>query len=167
MKENETITNTQTTLIDTIVKSDLSTFSITYNGVAKKESESFGKKKVDYYVSYQSKVQAGIDFSKIKFEKNDEKKQIRIVQPEVQIMDINVDIESFDYIFINKKSETKTVASETYALVNEDVHKSINEEQAVIDYARENATNIINALSEPFRDKLKKYDWEIVVEVQE
>lgn len=108
---------TTSTLEKIINVNDLSTYESIYNGVTQVMNE---KKpdKVDYYVSYKAKVKAGIDFKKIT---------------------INVDISSLDYIFENKKSETATVSEEAYKKCKEDVKIKVNKEDAIYDYAAENA----------------------------
>lgn len=131
---------TTSTLEKIINVNDLSTYESIYNGVTQVMNE---KKpdKVDYYVSYKAKVKAGIDFKKIT---------------------INVDISSLDYIFENKKSETATVSEEAYKKCKEDVKIKVNKEDAIYDYAAENAKNVVKALVEPFIQQLdEEYSLEI------
>ena len=50
-----------------------------------------------------SKVNAGINFEEVKINKDEDAKKITLTLPEVEIMDINVDITSLDYFFYNNK----------------------------------------------------------------
>lgn len=91
-----------------------------------------------------------------------DKEVIVITIPEVRINDINVDISSLDYIFENKKSETAMVSEEAYKKCKEDVKIKVNKEDAIYDYAAENAKNVVKALVEPFIQQLdEEYSLEI------
>lgn len=80
----------------------------------------------------------------------------------LKIITINVDISSLDYIFENKKSETATVSEEAYKKCKEDVKIKVNKEDAIYDYAAENAKNVVKALVEPFIQQLdEEYSLEI------
>lgn len=152
---------TTSTLEKIINVNDLSTYESIYNGVTQVMNE---KKpdKVDYYVSYKAKVKAGIDFEKITIDVDSDKKVIVITIPEVRINDINVDISSLDYIFENKKAETATVSEEAYKKCKEDVKIKANKEEAIYNYAAENAKNEVKALVEPFIQQLdEEYSLEI------
>lgn len=98
---------------DIINVSDLSTFEAVYNGIAKVTDED-NPEKVNYYVSYDAKVKAGIDFEKVDITVNTDEKIITVMLPEIKITDVNVDITSLDYIFENEKANTETVSEEAY-----------------------------------------------------
>lgn len=137
------------TLTKIIEVSDLSTFESVYNGVAVVMNEE-KTDNVDYYVSYKSKIKAGINFEEIDMDIDDEEKIIKIILPEVKITDINVDIASLNYIFMNKKADTQTVSSEAYKRCIEDVTDESNSTEAIYDLAKQNAHNIVEALIKPF-----------------
>ena len=63
-KKSEPEIISKSTLEDIINVSDLSTFEAVYNGIAKVTDED-NPEKVNYYVSYDAKVKAGIDFEKV------------------------------------------------------------------------------------------------------
>ena len=63
-KEEKPEIITQSTLEKIINVSELSTYEAVYNGVAKVMNEK-KPENVDYYVSYEAKVKAGIDFEKV------------------------------------------------------------------------------------------------------
>ena len=152
----------KSTLEDIINVSDLSTFEAVYNGIAKVTDED-KPEKVNYYVSYDAKVKAGIDFEKVDITVNTDEKIITVMLPEIKITDVNVDITSLDYIFENEKANTETVSEEAYKKCIEDVTNESNSEDAIYELAEQNARNIVEALVSPFVEQL---DSEYQLEIQ-
>lgn len=128
--------------------SKLSTYEAVYNGVLRVPNEK-NPDKIDYYVAYESKVKAGIDFENIKVSVDDKEKVVFITLPEVEITDVDVDEKSLDYIFENDKANTETVFTEAYKKCKEDAVTKVNEEQAICELAEESAKNTIKALVFP------------------
>lgn len=144
--------------------SELSTFTAVYNGIAQVMDE---KKTddVDYYVSYEATVNAGINFEKIAFQIDNEAKTIRIGLPEVHITKLNVDIASLDYIFYDEKKNASSVTEEAYKACEDDVQNESEKADAILRLAKENAETIVRALVEPFVEQLDAaytldIDWE-------
>ena len=108
VKKSEPSIVTTSTLEKILTVSDLSTFEAIYNGIAKVANPDDAQK-VDYYVSYDATVKAGIDFEQVEISVDDTAKIISVKLPEVKITDITVDIESMDYIFIDDHANTETV----------------------------------------------------------
>lgn len=161
-KENKKEIITSATLKEIIEISELSTFETVYNGVAqimneKKEDE------VDYYVSYEATVKAGIDFSQIIIDVDNEKKEIVVTMPEIQMNDIDVDIASLDYIFVNEKANNETVTQKAYEACKADVNNECTQEDAIYELAKQNAKNVIEALIKPFVNQM---DAEYVLVIQ-
>lgn len=141
--------------------SELSTFTTTYNGIVPVMNEK-KTEKIDYYVAYEAKVNAGIDFSKIDFFVDDATKIIHIDIPDVYITDVNVDISSLDFIFYNKDDNTSSVTQEAYKACEEDAKKESQQEDAIITLAQQNAENVLTALTRPLIEQLdSKYTLEI------
>lgn len=93
---------TRSTLQEIIDIEEFSMFQAVYNGVA----EIYNKKnpeKIDYYVSYNAKVNAGFDPKDCIIEIDDQSRAITLILPEMKMLDPIVDIASLDYIFQNKK----------------------------------------------------------------
>ncbi|MBE5943333.1 MAG: DUF4230 domain-containing protein [Lachnospiraceae bacterium] len=153
---------TVSTLEKIIEVSELSTFTVVYNGVAE-VSDYEGKEDVGYYVSYEANVKAGIDFEDIEISVDQEKKVVNIKLPEVEIMDTFVDIGSLDYIFVNDKLNTPTISEEAFKLCKYDVMMESNNQEAIIESARQNAVNVVNALVSPFVKQVDP-EFEIVIE---
>ncbi len=152
----------QSTLEKIINVSDLSTFEAVYNGIAKVANEK-DPEKIDYYVSYDAKVKAGVDFEKVDITVDNENKVITVSVPEIKITDVNVDIASLDYIFFDDKANTATVSQEAYKKCIEDVTNESNNENAIYELAEQNAHNIIEALISPFVEQLDA-EYELIID---
>ena len=150
-KKLEIITKSNLEKINNV--SDLSTLEAVYNGIAKVTNNE-EPDEVNYYVSYDAKIKAGIDFQQVDINLDNEKKVIKVKIPEIKINDINVDIASLDYIFMNDKANTETVSEQAYEKCIEDVTSEVDTEDAIYELAKENAQNIIEALIKPFINQL-------------
>lgn len=160
-KEPEIIT--KATLEKIINVSDLSTFEAVYNGVAEVTNEN-DPEKIDYYVSYEAKVKAGFDFEQMGVEVDHEQKIITVDIPEIKITDVNVDIASLDYIFINDRANTDTVSEQAYKKCIEDVKMESSSEKSIYELAEQNARNVVKALVNPFVEQLDE-KYKLVVNV--
>jgi hypothetical protein len=81
-QENNINIITQSELQDLIETSDLYTVSYVYNAVATVyDEDSKNKDTIKYYVSYKGNVDAGIDFSKIDINVDEDLKKITIAPP--------------------------------------------------------------------------------------
>lgn len=144
---------TVSTLEKIVNVSELAAFTAVYNGVAQVQNpEKPGE--TDYYVSYEAKVNAGLDFEGITFSLDPEAKVIRASLPPVRITRVNVDIASLEYIFLNKKRNASSVSQEAYRACEEDVRQESEAEQAIFTLARQNAENVVRALITPFVEQL-------------
>lgn len=133
--------------------SELSTFEVIYDGVSVKHND---KKpdKIDYYVSYKSNIQLGIDLSKVTISSNEETKTITITVPKIKINNISVDITSMDFIFKNNKANNESVSDEAYKLCIDDVSRESEIQQEIFDLAQDNAKNTIEALTTPILSQM-------------
>ena len=152
-KETEKEIITSSTLEKIVEVSELSTFEAVYDGIAQVMNKE-DKEKTDYYVSYKSKIKAGIDFKEVKINVDRGKKIIVVTMPEIKITKVNVDIASLDYIVVNKKLNTETISIEAYAECEKDAKREITKENAIYELAEQNAENIIEALIMPFVKEL-------------
>lgn len=144
---------TVSTLEKIINVSELSTFTAVYNGIAQVNNAE-DSEEIDYYVSYEARVNAGVDFEKIVIKVDDESKQLEISIPEVYITDINVDIASLDFIFYNNKANTSTVTQEAFKACETDVKNESEQQSAILDLAKQNAVNILTALVKPIIEQM-------------
>lgn len=161
-KETNTEVITKSSLEKIVDLSELSTFESVYNGVAEVLNKE-NPEKIDYYVAYESRVKAGIDFEKIEIDVIPEEKKVIVTIPEIQINGITVDMESLEYIFINNRANTVSVSAEAYDACIADAEKEVENQAAIIELAEENARNIVEALIHPFINQL---DEEYVLEIQ-
>ena len=91
----------KSTLERIINVSELSTFTAVYNGIARVANEK-KHEKIDYYVSYEATVNAGIDFQKVEISMDEEQKTITLKVPEAHITNQSVEMSSLDFIFLNQ-----------------------------------------------------------------
>jgi len=161
-KENKEIITTAS-LQKILDVSELSTFEAVYNGIAKVMNEK-NAEKVDYYVSYEATVKAGIDFSQIKISVDREAKKILIILPRVSLAEPNVDIGTLDYIFVNNKANTSTVSEQAYKQCIEDARQESTAEKEIYELATQNAHNIVEALVKPF---VEQGDADYTIEIKE
>lgn len=141
------------TLEKIINVSELSTFTAVYNGVAEVKNEKTPDK-IEYYVSYNAQVKAGIDIEKIDISLDDTSMVIRVKLPDVHITDIIVDISSMDFIFYNKKADTATISSTAYRACEDDVKNESENQVEILELAHQNAVNIITALISPIIEQM-------------
>lgn len=155
--------------------SELSTFSAVYNGVAKVYN-SENSDEIDYYVSYNAKIKAGIDFDKVSIsikdneDKKSNTKNVTITIPKVHITKVEVDIASLDFIFINSSANKSSVSEQAYKACVDDATNESKEQKAIYTLAEQNAKSVVKALVEPILSQLneeesnEKYELNVVVE---
>ena len=153
---------TVSTLQEIINVSELSTFTAVYNGIAQ-EMNADDPESVDYYVSYEAKVNAGIDFEDIYIDVDEDTFTVHITVPPVTLTDVNVDISSLDFIFYNEKANTSTVTEEAFKAWEADVEKESQEQAAFYELAEQNAKNVLTALVRPIIDQ-SETEYSLVVE---
>ena len=147
--KNEAEVITTSKLEKIIDISELNTFQAVYNGIAKVMNDK-KPEKLDYYVSYKSKIDVGFNFKDIVITKDETNKKIIVIIPEIKITDVIVDIGSLDYMFQNDKANKSSVSEQAYKACIEDATSKSQEESAIYELAETNAMNIIEALIKPF-----------------
>ena len=152
-EEGEVHTVAESTLKKVCEICELPTVEYTYNAVAEAINE---KGEVKYYVAYEGKVTAGIDFSKIEFKvlDSEEPKKILIKLPEVTVQDTTVNMGTMDFIFLKDAYETETISQEAFKLCQEDLSNRIKDEDALFELAAENARRAVRGLYEPWINQL-------------
>ncbi len=160
-EEGEVTTITKTSLEKVFEISEFSTADYTYNAIA--YAYEVDEVTPMYYVAYKGTVKAGMDFSKIEFEIDEENKEIVVNLPECEVLSTMVDFGSMEYIFADKKYETESVSQEAYKLCQEDLAKRAKEEKELLYLAQENAVSVVEALIYPWVTQLDK---EYVVEIK-
>ena len=161
-KKPEAQVLTVSTLTDMIPVSDLSTVTSTYNGVAEVMNEK-NPDKMDYYVAYEAQVQAGVDFADLQPEIDEASKTVTIRVPDAYYMDADVDMASLDFMFNSKKANTSGVTERAYKACQEDADRECGSSEAILELARENAVNAVEALTRPLIEQLYP-EYTLVVE---
>ncbi len=144
---------TISTLQEIVNVSELSTYTAVYNGIAQVVDEK-DPEDTDYYVSYEAKVYAGIDFEAIQFRVDSDAKIIYVELPEVAITKVDVDIASMDFIFYDNKSNASTVSQAAYKACETDAQQESEAQEAICELARQNACNVLTALIDPIVEQL-------------
>ncbi len=144
---------TVSTLEKVVKTSSLSTYETVYNGVAV-SMNSEKSDQIDYYVAYTATVKAGLDFNRIIISKDDENHQIIVDLPEISIQEPTVKIEDMDFIFINSKISQDGISADAYKKCIQDVKDESQNQNAIYDYAQQNAENLIKGLIQPFVNQL-------------
>lgn len=157
---------TKSALEEIIHTSELSTFTAVYNGIAEVMNEKKADK-TDYFVAYNAKVYAGIDFDAVRFTVDNTAKTVTMTVPPVIITEVTVDFSSLDFIFMNDKANTDTVTEQAYRACEEDVLQESADNSTIRSLAEENAHNVLTALVKPFLDQLdEEYTLTIHQEVE-
>lgn len=154
---------TASTLEKIVNVSELSTFTAVYNGIAEAMDEE-ETEQVDYYVSYEARVNAGIDFEKVDIQLDEDTKTVIVQLPQVTINDVIVDVASLQYIFLDKNKNDVGVTEEAYKLCQEDARRESGEQQAIVELAQENAQNILTALTQPL---IEQADEEYTLKIEQ
>lgn len=128
--------------------SELSTYTAVYNGIAEVRDEK--NEKIDYYVSYESRIKAGIDFEAVAIKADDEAKKIHLNIPEVRITDTTVDIATLDYIFMDDRANKATVTETAYKAAEADVAAEAATQSPILELAKSNTERTLKALVQPF-----------------
>lgn len=141
-------TVSESSLREVLEINELSTAEYPYNGIATKYSDD-GEKAL-YHVAYEGKVTAGIDFTKVLLNIDQEGCRILITLPEVEVHKETVDVTTMDFIFLKDKHETETISKEAYDLCMEDLKETAAEQKNLLVFAEESAKSCIEALLEPW-----------------
>ncbi len=156
--ENRITINTKSSLEKIIEINKLSTIEYTYNAIVTKyKNDEVKDENIEYYVSYDGKVTAGIDFNEVLIENIDYKaKKIYIKLPEVEIHNTIVDMGTLDYIFAKNVPEKESISQEAYKLCKNDLKERAEKETELLSNATENAKSTIEALIKPWIESIDK-----------
>lgn len=157
----ETTIITKSTLTDVIKTSQISTYQMTYNGVAKKVKK--GEKKAVYLVNYEANIKAGVDMRKIEIMSIEDNK-ISIKLPAIEIEEPNVDMQKLDYIFYDKSEDKEGVTNEAYKLAVNDAKTETKNNKAIKKLAVDNLKRLLKALIDPLIEENGNkytYDWSV------
>lgn len=134
--------------IEKIVEtSELSTYTAVYNGIA--EVKNPKSDQTDYFVSYESRIKAGINFEDIQVKIDEEAEKIKVILPNVYITETTVDIATLDFIFFNEKANRSTVIEQAYKAAEEDVESEATTQETIYGLAEKNAKKTVKAIILP------------------
>ena len=171
-----TTVDTSSCLEKTLRISELSTYQVTFNGVASVKDDD---NDVLYYAAYNAKISIGLDMEKITVsvknnnspskdhtDKSNDKagKELIVSLPAVEITDIAVDPGSLDYIFEDNSANNEHISVTALPACKSDALTECSSNTQMFELAQENAINTIRALTQPFLDQNKEYSLKIVGE---
>ena len=137
-------TVTEVTLKKAVDIEDLSTAQFVFNGIAEKYKDNSDE--VDYHISYDSTVKAGVRMSDIDFSVDNDKKIVAITLPEVVVTSVSVDVNSLSYMPTNPNgSEIKS----DLTICEEDAKREAEESGKFYSYAQDNLKSVIEGLINP------------------
>ena len=157
----ETTIITKSTLTDVIKTSQISTYQMTYNGVAKKVKK--GEKKAAYLVNYEENIKAGVDMRKIEIMSIEDNK-ISIKLPAIEIEEPNVDMQKLDYIFYDKSEDKEGVTNEAYKLAVNDAKTETKNNKAIKKLGKGILKRLLEAWIDPLIEENGNkytYDWSV------
>lgn len=150
-QDREVTTITKSNLEKVLETSDLSTLEYSYRAVARAyDGEEKTEGNVKYYVAYDGTVLAGIDFSQVKIDVDDEKKEVILTCPPSEIQSVTVDPQSLDFIFKKWGIDKETVSQEAYKLAIEDLEKKAKSNKKILDLAENSAKDSLKGLFLPW-----------------
>ena len=128
--------------------------SYPYNGktervIQKELKDGKTKSKCLYHVTYKGHVQLGTT-EKLMASVDEENKRITVSIPEPRILDLSVDFDSIDYIFLKDKYETETISEDSYQLCLNDMRQNLEVDKSMMKKAKKNTENLVLALFKPF-----------------
>lgn len=162
-KQDEITTVETSSRLEKILQiSELSTYQVTFNGVADIHGDDGS---LLYHTAYQAKVSIGLDLEQVQVsvsEPEDAEQKITVTLPEIEIADVNVDPGSLDYIFKDSSANTDTVSITALPACKADAEAECRSDQVIFSLARENAVRTIEALMQPFLVQNKAFQLEII-----
>ena len=120
-----------------------------------------------YNVAYHATVNIGFDMKEIQVTVDDseeENKKITVVLPNIEIVDVEVEPGSLDYIFEESSANTQDVIREALSACKEDARTECSTNELLFALARENAGNTVKALTAPLLEQYPEYTLEILGE---
>lgn len=151
-EEGEVTTITESEIKEVFEIAELETADYIYNAVVHVNTSDGSA--VKYHVAYQGTVTAGINFDEIEITVDNEQKIIYIKMPPVSILDTVVDSGKLKYIFEDDKYDNETVFSEAYSACQKDLDSRVASETELLDLAKENAKQVIEALVMPWVEQI-------------
>ncbi len=149
--EGKVTTISESSLKEILEISQMSTAEYTYNSIVQKFTED---NELAYSVCYNGIIKAGVDFSEIKLNIDNESRTINVTVPDAKITSVTVEAGKLEYIFADDKYNTETVSSEAYALAVNDLEQKASESQKILNPAKENAISTVKALLNPWSKEI-------------
>lgn len=159
-EEGKVTTISQATLVKIVTTGKLYTAEYPYNGIA----AVYDGDTLKYHVAYEGTVKAGIDASKILLHLDEEKHEIIIRLPAVEVAEPTVNAGTLDYIFEKNQYNTETVAQEAYKAAIADLKNKVAADPGIKQTAAKTAKMYEKAFVEPLVEQMDPdHDYTVVV----
>lgn len=141
----------ESSLTELLEISELSTLSYKYSAVASVYEDEEDRKEDDVYdyAKYDSTIKLGIDFSKIKVKVDEEKKDITMTLPPIEVMDVIVDQNTMEYFDTSGTDEDFVLLAKQAC--KDDAVQNANSTE-LVDAAKKNTEDTIKSLIAPVLD---------------
>lgn len=141
----------ESTLTELLKISELSTLSYKYSAVASVYEDEEDRKEDDVYdyAWYDSTIKLGIDFLKVDVKVNDEKKEITLTLPQIEVMDVIVDQKTMKYFDTSSTDEDFVILAKKAC--KEDAVKNATTTE-LTDAAKKNTEDTVRSLIAPVLD---------------
>ena len=150
--EGEVTTISEAQIEEVFEINELQTADYIYNAVTR-VYDTDGKT-LKYYVAYEGKVTAGIDFSNVQVQVDEDSKTINISLPKVTVQDAIVEAGTLEYIFEDEEYNTDDVFKEAYTICQKDLDKRAVSEGKLLNIAKENAKQVVEAMIAPWVEQI-------------
>ena len=150
------------TLKDVIEINKLQTFSYIYNSTC---PYSVGNEKtIVFYTAYEGTVTFSIDTELIEIQEDEKGKVVFLFLPDIE-KEYKVDAGTLEYIFVDadykKNSDIPSIA---YKLAISDLKKKSENDDYMMDLAKENTENELRALTEPFVQQMFGKEYSVMIQ---
>lgn len=166
-KKSKVKISVMSVLKDINIISELSTLIVPYNSIYVAEEpkkNTSDKTKYKFYTAYEGTVTLGFDLNKINPPKIDEKeRRFYFTLPEIRIIESQVDHNSIETIYVDKKYEKEGGIVERRKECDIDLKNKVKNEKNIYKLARESAEDTIRNLITPIINK-EYGDYEIIFE---
>lgn len=129
----------------------LSTAEFVYNGIAEKHKDNSDE--VDYRISYDATVKAGVRMSDINIsEPDDNTKTVTVKLPEIIITNVSVDMNTLSYM-PNINSDDNSKLQDILTICEEDAKSEAASTGKFYTYAEDNLKTAVESLMKPLLDQ--------------
>lgn len=145
--EGKVTTVSETEIKEVLEISELQTADYIYNSVVPVQLDD---NNIAYYISYEGTITAGIDFSQISVEVDEDNKVIKVLVPTAAVQNTSVNAGTMQYIFVDDDYNEGSVTNTAYKKCKDDLAEKAAAATDLLEQATDNARAVVEALLEPW-----------------